>query len=151
MDAYPVDIDPGQIVRWVMAENKTGPHRLSVRARRVLEPHDIPLREEYRLGDQERDELHDVATVATLEITPLHVVEGWRLTITVVDEAGPKLPEKGMTAESEQAIDISTFYREFIEPDRGDAEATAEVEGPDAEAHLAELLDAIGRNAPHPG
>ena len=38
--------------------------------------------------------------------------------------------------EAEQEIDLGTFCREFIRPDRGSATVTAEVEGPEGESRL---------------
>jgi hypothetical protein len=43
----------------------------------------------HRLGDQEREDLNEVATVATWEITPFHSNDGWSLTIIVEDQVGP--------------------------------------------------------------
>jgi hypothetical protein len=49
----------------------------------------------------------------------MHANDGWRLTVVVEDEAGPRIPEAGTAMEGEQEIDLGTFYREFIQPDRG--------------------------------
>ena len=37
---------------------------------------EIPTRKEFHLGDEEREDLSEVATVATLEIAPRHTNEG---------------------------------------------------------------------------
>lgn len=150
MASYPVDLDPEQIVRWLMAEREATGDLFTVRVRRTLEVRDIPPGEQAGLGDEEREDIREVATVATLEVAPIHAAEGWSLTITVEDEAGPRPPEKGLTAEGERSIDIGTFYSEFIEPGRGFADVTAEADGSVGVAHLSTLIDAIGRNLPAP-
>ena len=90
MESFAVDIDPGQVVRWLMAERNTAASGLKTIARRVTEVRAIAARREYHLGDEEREDLTEVATVATLEITPAHERDGWRLTVTVEDEIGPR-------------------------------------------------------------
>lgn len=149
METYPVEIEPAQIVRWVMAEQKAMPSAFRISARRGAELRAIPARREYRLGDEEREDLSEVATVATLEIAPAHASEGWLLTIVVEDELGPRITEDA-GAEADRAVDLATFYREFIRSGRGTATAFAEVENPSADARLTRLLEAIERNGPHP-
>jgi hypothetical protein len=73
------------------------------------------------------------------------------LTIVVEDESGPRIPEKGTAPEGEQAIDLGTFYHDFIQPGRGSASVYAEVEGPAAEARMTSLLETIERNRHSPG
>lgn len=144
MEIYPVDIDPEQVVRWLLAEQATGPLSLQLNARRLSEVQEIPARQEFQLGDDEREDITEVATMATLEIAPLQTSDGWRLTVVVEDEAGPRL-----VGATEQPIDLETFYRQFLRSGLGTASLTAEVEGPDGEAHLAGLLSAIETNS-HP-
>lgn len=146
MQTYPVDIDPGQIVRWVMAEQQAAPAALRTLARRSAEVRDIPVRQEFHLGDEERADLSEVATVATLEIAPADASDGWRLTVVVEDEAGPRVPDRGAMAENEERIDLGTFYKEFIRPERGSASVVAEVENPAAKARMTRLLGRIERN-----
>lgn len=151
METYPVDIDPAQIVRWVMAERRVAPSTLTAVARRSAEVRPIPARKELHLGDEEREDLSEIATIATLEITPVHAGDGWCLTVTVEDEAGPQLPEKEPLPEGEQQIDLETFYKEFIRPGRGSATAVAEVENIAAKTHMNRLLDTIEKNRHAPG
>jgi hypothetical protein len=151
MQTYPVDIDPEQVVRWVMAEHRAAPSTLRTLAWRSVEQRKIPVRREFHLGDEEREDLSEVATIATLEIAPVHANDGWLLTVTVEDEAGPRIPEWGAAVEGEQKIDLGTFYREFIRPGRGMASVVAGVEGPEAEAHMANLLSMIETNCREPG
>lgn len=146
MVKYPLDIDPGQVVRWIMAEHKAAPSRFAITARRAAEVRDIPLRREFHLGDEERGDLTEVDTIATLEIAPAHASEGWRLIVEVEDEAGPRLPEKSELSEDEAEIDLRTFYDEFIRPERGVANVFAEVDDDDAEARLTQLLASIERD-----
>jgi hypothetical protein len=146
MPKYPLDIDPGQVVRWIMAEHQATPSRFTITARRAAEVREIPIRRELHLGDEERGDLTEVDTIATLEIAPAHASEGWRLIVEVEDEAGPRLPEKSELVETEEQIDLRTFYDEFIRPERGVANVFAEVEDDAAEARLTQLLAGIERN-----
>jgi hypothetical protein len=146
METYPVDIDPTQVVRWVKAESETSPSTCKIVARRSREVRDIPIRSELHLGDEEREDLSEIATIATLEIAPMHASEGWLLRVVVEDEIGPRITEGGMTSEGEQQIDLGTFYHEFIRPVRGSASIVVEVEGPEARAHVTRLLGTIEKN-----
>lgn len=146
MESYPVDTDPEQVVRWLMVEQRLGAPLLEITARRGLEAQDIPAQQDLRLGDEEREDLSDAETVATLEIAPIHAGDGWRLTVIVEDEPGSRDPDE---VSEDEAIDLETFYSEFVRPGRGTARLVAEVEGPDAEARLARLLAAVETNA-HP-
>jgi len=139
---YPIDIDPEQIVRWLVAEQKATPSLFRCDARRVDEVRDIALRPEYHLGDEEREELSEVDTIATLEVTPARASEDWTLTVSVEDEAGPRVTNEAGNR-SEQRMDLGTFYHHFIRSGRGIATATAEVRDAAGERHLKELLDAI--------
>ena len=144
MESFPVDIDAEQIVRWVMAEQAAAPSTFKTNARRMTEVREIPARREYHLGDEEREELSEVATIATLEIAPAHAGDGWLLTVTVEDEIGPRV--SGAAAEAEQQIDLGTFYSTFIRPERGTANVVAEVDSPSARASVTRLLSSIERN-----
>ena len=62
------------------------------------------------------------------------------LTVTVEDETGPRVSNDAAT---EQKIDLGTFYHQFIRSGRGTATVSAEVQDPEGERHLNELLDAI--------
>jgi hypothetical protein len=127
-----------------MAEQLAAPSTFRIVARRSTETRDIPDRKELHLGDQEREDLSEVATVATLEITPAQATDGWRLTVTVEDEIGPRALEGDLV--SEQQIDLGTFYSQFIRPGRGTGSVMAEVQDPAAEARITGLLDAIERD-----
>lgn len=150
MQSYPVEIDPDQVVRWILAEHEAAPATFRITGRRKSEAREIPVRKEDHLGDEEREDIREIATIATLEIAPAHANDGWLLTVVVEDELGPRMPEKALTEGDEQGIDMSTFYREFIRSGRGTASIIAEVEDSAAEARMADLLDAIGRNVHGP-
>ncbi len=149
MESFEIDIDPGQIVRWVMTERKKVPSSLRTNARCITEVKEIPPRREYHLGDEERQDLVEAATIGTLEITPAHERDGWQLIVTVEDEAGPRVTGSGIDAGTEQQIDLGTFYNEFIRPGRGVANVVAEVADPSARRRVTRLLAAIEQNR-HP-
>jgi hypothetical protein len=152
MRTHPLDIDPAQVVRWIMAEHRDAPSRFRIVARRGSEVRDIPARRELHLGDQEREDLSEVDTIATLEIAPAHASEGWLLTVEVEDEAGPRLPDSGLSVEGEGSIDLRTFYDEFIRSGRGIANVVAAVEDDAGEVRLSELISSIenDRHGPTP-
>jgi hypothetical protein len=147
---YPVDIDPEQVVRWIRAEREVAPAAFRITLRRATEAKEIPVGKETHLGDEEREDLSEIATLATLEIAPAHAGDGWLLTVVVEDEAGPRIPDNG-TVEAEREIDLETFYREFIRPGRGNASVVAEADSPEAEARMALLLKTIERGRHSPG
>jgi hypothetical protein len=144
METYPVDIDPMQVVRWIMAEHEAAPASFKVSARRTTETREIAFRKEIHLGDEEREDLSEIATIATLDVSPVPASDGWLLSIVVEDESGPRISLGGTTAE--QQIDLGTFYNEYIRPGRGTANVVVEVEGPAARARVTRLLDAIEKN-----
>lgn len=146
MESHPVDIDPGQVVRWLKAECEAAPSSLRVRVRRSREVREIPLDKETHLGDEEREDLTEIATIATLEIAPAHAGDGWLLSVILEDELGPRLCDGGAGDETEQEIDLGTFYKEFIRPGRGNASVIAEVEDEAAEARMSRLIEAIETN-----
>ena len=146
MERFPVDIDAEQIVRWVMAEQAAAPSSFKTNARRLTEVREIPAQRKYHLGDEEREDLSEVATLATLEIAPAHASEGWQLTVTVEDEIGPRISDEAAATEAERQIDIGSFYNTFIRPGRGTANVVAEVDRPSARAAVTRLLNAIERN-----
>ncbi len=147
METYPVDIEPEQVVRWVKAECEAAPSSLRVTARRSREVKEIPVRSEFHLGDEERQNLLEVDTVAMLEISPPHAGEGWRLSVVVEDESGPHISEDSEDGTTEQQIDLGTFYKEFIRPSRGVSSVIAEVEDESAKAHVTRLVSAIEANS----
>jgi hypothetical protein len=146
METYPVDIDPGQVARWVKAECEVTPSALKVSVRRRREVREIPVQAETHLGDVEREDITEIATIATLEITPVHFSDGWLLSVIVEDELGPRVSDGDTGEEAERQIDLGTFYKEFIRPGRGNAIVIAEVQNPAAKAHLTRLIESIETN-----
>lgn len=151
MESFPVDIDPKQIVHWVIAEHRVSPSSLKTSARRTTEVRQIPARADLHLGDEEREDLSEVAIVATLEITPAHPSDGWRMSVTVEDEIGPRGPGRGTMVEDDQEIDLETFNSLFIRPERGTATAVAQADDAAAEARLSSLLASIETDRHGPG
>jgi len=145
MESYAVDIDPLQVVRWIKTEQERSPPTFRVTARRSRQVREIPVRPELHLGDEEREDLNEIATIGTLEVAPAHGADGWLLRVVVEDEAGPRISTGETASAAEQQIDVGTFYHEFIRSGRGTADITAESEGPEAKARLAHLLEAIER------
>jgi hypothetical protein len=146
MQTYPVDIDPEQVVRWIKAECEAAPSTFKVNARRTMEVREIPVGKETHLGDEEREDLTEVATIGTLEIAPIHASDGWLLSVIVEDELGPRVPDRAMASAGEQQIDLGTFYSDFIRPGRGSATVIAEATDSAANARVTCLLNAIETN-----
>ena len=140
MEAYPVDIDPGQVARWVKAECEVAPSSFRITARRRQEVREIPARAETHLDDAEREDLTEVATIATLDIAPVHASDGWLLSVVVEDEVGPRVSNGDTSGDAEQQIDLGTFYKEFIRPGRGSANVVAEVENLEAKEYLTPVV-----------
>ena len=177
VESYPVDIEPAQVVRWVKAEHDVWPSAFRITAVRTREVREIPARSEFHLGDEEREDLSEVATVASVEIAPGNAAHGWRLRILVEDEIGPRLSraesarlessragsaaavdampddDDELTASeaTEQQLDLGAFYREFIRPGRGTATITADADGAEGRRRLAALLKTIEKDGPHHG
>jgi hypothetical protein len=147
MQTFPVEIEPEQIVRWVIAERQAAPSKYRAIARRAKEVREMPAGKELRLGDAECDDLSEVASVASVQIAPIFPNKDWRLTITVEDEIGPPIPDEGAEAEAEEEeIDIAAFYEEFIRSGWGNATVIAEAESPAAKARMMRLLGDIERD-----
>jgi hypothetical protein len=150
MRTYTLDIDPSQVVRWLIAESDDAQARFQIQARRGTEVHQIPARKEFHLGDEEREDLSEVDTLATLQIAPANANEGWTLTVEIEDEAGPRLLEDESSIESDEPMDIRTFYDDFLRPGRGIANVVAKVADDAAESRLRGLVNSIenDRHAP---
>ena len=146
METYPVDIDPGQVTRWVKAECEIAPSTFKISATRRQEAREIPLRAETHLGDEEHEDLTEIATIATLEIAPVHAGDGWLLSVIVEDEVGPRVSSEDTSEETERQFDLGTFYKEFIRPGRGNASVTAEIADAAAKEHLGRVIQAIETN-----
>jgi hypothetical protein len=102
MESYAVDIDPSQVVQWIRAEQERSPSTFRITARRSRQVREIPARQELHLGDEEREDLNEIATIATLEVAPAHPADGWLLRIVVEDEVGPRISTGEMASAAEQ-------------------------------------------------
>ena len=143
MEPCPIDVEPEQLVRWLKAEQENPKFGLRIRGTRTTEWRPLPAREGGRLGDVERDDLNEVATVAILEVQPPPGDLQWMITVSVEDEIGPRLPEDGEAPEGEEETDLETFYQEFIRSERGAASIAAEADGPQGKAALSRLVNAV--------
>jgi hypothetical protein len=143
METYPIEIEPEQIVDWIMEEIRGAPSEFKVTARRTTERRELPLRKELRLGEEEREDLNEIVTTGMLQIAPIDVADGWRLTVVVEDEFGPRILDDSETGEEGQEMELSAFYDFFIRPRRGNANAFVEAESADANARVARLLKDI--------
>ena len=146
LPTYPLDVDPEQIVRWLVDEHKKSPSAFRISARRAVDVREVPTIAKFHLGDEEREDLSEVETIATLEIAPARASDGWLVRVVVDDEIGPRLPDRAASIEGEQQIDLGTFYHQFIRSGRGIATATAEVPDAEAEQRLNRLLESISTN-----
>ena len=156
VETYPVDIAPEQVVRWLMVEGRLHAFDLLVSATRSFEPGELAGDE--RLGDEEREEVSEISEVGLLEVMPRQKPHIWTLRVRVEDDIGPRLPEDEPVPETEEELDLPTFYEEFIKADRGIAEVSVEVDSPAAKASFNRVLEAIltdrhqhGKVEPAPG
>ncbi len=65
--------------------------------------------------------------------------------VSLSQRACPRLPDED-DVEEEKAIDLETFYEDFIRPGRGKSTVIAEMENRAAQARLQPLLKAIEQN-----
>ncbi len=143
VQTIPIDIDPGQLVHWLEVECAIAPSIFKITGSRSRSTQDIPVRSELHLGDIEREDLSEVEMIGTLEITPAHDSGGWRLSVVVEDELGPRLLDGSAGDWPEQAIDLGTFAKEFIRSGRGTASVFAEVEDAAAVDRVQQLINMI--------
>jgi hypothetical protein len=136
MRTYPIDVEPKQIVDWIIAESGVAPSEFRLSARRAIERRELPTRKEFCLGEKECDDLSEIAIVTTLQIAPAHAADGWLLTIVVEDEFGWRILDESEATEEEQEIEVAALYDLFIRPGRGNANVFAEVQGWAAKARL---------------
>lgn len=147
MESFPVDIDPEQLVRWLMVERRRGGSGLEIRAWRVNESHPVDSRLEDRLGDEEREDINDETTVARLEISPAHAAEKWRIVISVETEIQPIDPDQDSPDDDEEPIDLETFYLDFLRSPSTTTTIAAQAESAEAERHLRRFLGAVEADA----
>ena len=102
--------------------------------------------------------MSEISEVGLLEVMPRQKPHIWTLRVRVEDDIGPRLPEDEPVPETEEELDLPTFYEEFIKADRGLAEVSVEVDSPAAKASFNRVLEAIltdrhqrGKVEPAPG
>jgi hypothetical protein len=149
MDSFPVDvevdIDPEQVVRWLMVERERGGSGLEITAWRQNESRPVAPVTDDKLGDEEREDLSADATIARLEVTPTH--EDWRLVISVETELEPVVPEEDAGEDEGEPVDLDTFYLDFLRSPRSTVSIAAEAESVEGKAHLEQLIRAIETNS----
>ena len=150
MEPVTVDLDAGQIVRWLLEEEHVKAFDLILNATRSYERGELAPGEEGRLGDAENEELNEVNEVGLLEVMPRKEPGRWTLRVRVVDDIGPGLPEDEPVPSEDEEIDLATFNEEFIVADRGFVEVSAEAKDRAARADLTHLVEAIVRDRHKP-
>jgi hypothetical protein len=143
VETHPVDMAPEQVVRWLMVEGRLHAFDLLVSATRSFEPGELTGGASRRLGEEEREEVSEISEVGLLEVMPRQKPHIWTLRVRVEDDIGPRLPEDEPVPETEEELDLPTFYEEFIKADRGLAEVSVEVDSPAAKASFNRVPEAI--------
>ena len=138
MQTIPIEIDPGQLVHWLEVECAIAPSSFKITGSRLTSTADIPIRRELHLGDSEREDLSEVDSIGTLEITPAYDSGGRKMTVIVEDEVGPRLLDGSAGDWPEQAIDLGTFRS-----GRGTANVFAEVQDAAAVDRVQQLISTI--------
>ncbi len=146
MDTYPLDIDPKQIVRWLIEEQRSGRLHLDVLATRSYITEPLGEAEMQRLGDEEDEDLSDVLAVGILDVSPAAESDGWVLRMRVEDRIGPRLPEDGDAPDGEEEIDLETFETEFILPERGTIDVSPDAKDSVAKGRVTRLFGHMLRN-----
>jgi len=126
-----------------MAEGHLHAFDLLISATRSLAPGELKGGVSGRLGDEEREEVSEIAEIGLLEVMPRQKPHIWTLRIRVEDDIGPCLPEDEPVPEAEEELDLPTFYEEFINADRGIADVSIEIDSPAAKASFNEVLEAM--------
>jgi hypothetical protein len=148
MEIYSVDMDPEQVVRWLMVEQRRGSSGLRIEAWRGNEVHPLMDGSAVPLADEDLDDLQDKRAVAILDVSPVRD-EGWHLSISVSEEFTTGDEDEAQsteTAEDGEPISLEDFYADFLRPGRSTAIIAAEIDGPTGEEHLDRFLASIEAN-----
>ena len=94
MEAYPIDFEPEQLARWFIAERQAAVPKFELLTNCSKRREDLPLRKELRIGDEAREEVHSVVTIARLRITPIQQDDGWSASVVIEDDLGPQVSEE---------------------------------------------------------
>ena len=158
METYPIDITPEQVIRWLMVEGRLHAFDLLISATRSFERGELTGGASRRLDEEEREEVSEISEVGLLEVIPRQKPHIWTLRVHIEDDIGPRMPEDEPVPETEEELDLPTFYEEFIKAERGFAEVSVEVDSPAAKASFNRVLEAIltdrhqrGKGKPAPG
>jgi hypothetical protein len=138
-----VDIEPRQIVRWLLDEERIKAFDLLVTATRSYEREELAPGEERQLGEAEAEELSEINEVGLLEVMPRKEPSRWTLRLRVTDDIGPRMPEDEPVPTEDEEIDLATFNEEFVVADRGFTEVSAEAQDRAASAELTRLVEAL--------
>lgn len=139
MTEHGLDIDAGQIVRWLKDDAAAGRRRkLDIRATREYATEPVANADEAGLGED--DEAAALAAIGLLEVRPRDVGHDWVLRVRVEDVVGPHLPDDESVPEDAEEIDLDAFQSDFILPDRGMVEVSVRVETAAAKRAFDRLL-----------
>jgi len=140
MQPYPIDLEPSQFMRWLLIPKNAELFDLDLRATRSYEP--AAVSGSVALDDSDRDDLHDIVEVGSLEVVPRKRRDLWIIRLRVADDAGSRIPDDEPVPEDEENIDLQTLYDEFFRNERGLSELSAEVASDAAREHLEFVLSA---------
>lgn len=140
MTTYPLDIDAGQLVHWLLDAERRHEEGLSVRASREYVFRPVGRSARQRIGDEEAEDLSEVTAVGLLEVTPPPDHDGWVIRVRIEDELGGRVPDDESVQPGEEAIDIEAFEADFVKPDRGTVDISAEVDSGGALRRLNRLV-----------
>jgi hypothetical protein len=141
-----VDIEPRQIVRWLLDEERSKAFDLLVTATRSYGREELAPREEKQLGEADAEELSEINEVGLLEVVPRNEPSRWTLRLRVTDDIGPRMPDDEPVPTEDEEIDLATFNEEFVMADRGFTEVSAEAKDRAASAEFTRLVEAIVEN-----
>ncbi len=143
MERFAIDLDPTQLVHWLLAEEEEGRLDHNIHAAHSYSWQPAPDTAEFRLGDEEQEDVDQVTLVGHLEIAPFAEGDGWTLRVRAEDSLGPRTPEDEPVPPEEEEIDLATFEEEFIRPKRAMIEIEGEARDENAKRRLQRLLQAI--------
>jgi hypothetical protein len=140
MQPYPIDLEPSQFVLWLLNSKNVEQFDLDLRVTRGYQP--AAVSGGVALDDSDRDDLHEIIEVGSLDVVPRKRPDLWIIRLRVEDDAGARLPDDEPVPEEEEDIDLQTLYDEFFRNERGLSELSAEVTNAAAREHLESILSA---------
>ena len=115
MQEYELDTFSDQIVHWLSEELARERPRVSCVATRDFVFDERADLQSAGLGEE--TDAASLVTVGTLEVKPVFVDEGWRLTVRVEDTVGPHTPEDSSVPDYPEEIDLDDFQAQFTASD----------------------------------